>query len=178
MRKGEVMSVELKRKISEGNKGKQAGINHPNFGKHLSEETCRKISIAQLGVPKKENAKGHMLVAREWYEANRQLTLERARKWQLENPVRFYYNKKKHECKKRGLPFDLTMYHIMLKLMTAGIEMSKVGRHNGQYNLARLGDVGGYTKLNCRFIPMEENQAEAVANGHHGCRRKPCLSIN
>ena len=39
------VSEETKRKLSEINKG----INHPNYGKHLSDETRRKISEANKG---------------------------------------------------------------------------------------------------------------------------------
>ena len=42
--KGKKRSEETKRKISKGNKGKNAGKNHPLYGKHHSQETKMKMS--------------------------------------------------------------------------------------------------------------------------------------
>ena len=43
------MTDETKRKISEANKGRLAGENHPNWNKHLSGETRKKISESNMG---------------------------------------------------------------------------------------------------------------------------------
>jgi hypothetical protein len=47
--KGISKSEEHTRKNSESNKGIQAGKNHPMFGKHLTNETRKKQSIAKIG---------------------------------------------------------------------------------------------------------------------------------
>lgn len=46
---GKHWSEETKRKISESHKGKYGGENHPLYGKHHSEETRKKISKANKG---------------------------------------------------------------------------------------------------------------------------------
>ena len=38
---------EFGRKISEAKKGKYIGENHPNYGKHLSEETNKKVQFKE-----------------------------------------------------------------------------------------------------------------------------------
>ena len=52
-------SQEHKRKISESNKGKQSGKNHPLYGKHHSEETKQKISKAHQGIERGSPSKEH-----------------------------------------------------------------------------------------------------------------------
>ena len=47
---GKHHSEETRKKISEGNKGKQAGEKHPNYGKHHSEETRKKMGAALKGM--------------------------------------------------------------------------------------------------------------------------------
>lgn len=49
--KGRKFSDEHKARLSESNRGKNAGERHPNFGKHLSEETRKKIADAHRGKP-------------------------------------------------------------------------------------------------------------------------------
>jgi group I intron endonuclease len=44
-----IVSEETKRKISKALKGKMTGENHPMFGKHHTEETKKKISLAHSG---------------------------------------------------------------------------------------------------------------------------------
>lgn len=40
-----------------------------------------------------------------------------------------------------------------------------IGKHNGQYQMSRFGDIGDYVWGNCRFITVEENRREKVDNG-------------
>ena len=47
--KGKHHTEETRKKISEGNKGKQAGENNPFYGKHHSEETRNKMREAHKG---------------------------------------------------------------------------------------------------------------------------------
>ncbi|MCG2586540.1 hypothetical protein [Massilia sp. TS11] len=67
-------------------------------------------------------------------------------------------------AKSRGLGY-LTFQQYILKLAEAGIEPSMVGLRRGMYNLARFTDRGDYTPSSCRFITVEENQAEQAKNG-------------
>lgn len=54
----------------------------------------------------------------------------------------------------------------MVKVKEAGIKKPyEIGKRRGQYQLGRIGDCGGYTKSSCRFITMEQNQAERKLNG-------------
>ena len=65
LRKGEhtalrKVSDETRKKISEGNKGKQAGEKNPNYGKHPTDEVRRKMSEAHKGKPKSDEARRKM----------------------------------------------------------------------------------------------------------------------
>ena len=46
---GRICSEETKRKISESNKGKQSGVNHPLYGKKHSEQSKQKMSESTKG---------------------------------------------------------------------------------------------------------------------------------
>lgn len=50
-------SERTKQKIGESNKGKCAGEKHPNYGKHLSIETRRRISESHIGICQTEESK-------------------------------------------------------------------------------------------------------------------------
>lgn len=69
-------------------------------------------------------------------------------------------------AKQRGLVCTLDFYGYMQKIIDAGItHPSMIGLKRDQYQLSRFGDVGGYTKENCRFITQQENIAERKLNG-------------
>ena len=55
-KKGKHLSEETKRKIGEANKGKQAGEKHPMYGKHHTEETKKKMREARKGKYVGENS--------------------------------------------------------------------------------------------------------------------------
>ena len=66
--------------------------------------------------------------------------------------------------------YKYSVYHncmhpldIIQLLEEAGITPDQVGKHRGDYCLARYGDKGKYQLGNCRFITMEENIAERVS---------------
>ena len=59
---GKHHSEETRKKISEGNKGKQAGEKHPNYGKHHSEETRKKMGAALKGMRWFNNGKTNIRV--------------------------------------------------------------------------------------------------------------------
>ena len=52
-----VLAESSKKKISEANKGRLAGEKHFNYGKHLSEETRRKIAASHVGYKPSEKQK-------------------------------------------------------------------------------------------------------------------------
>ena len=60
---GKHISEETRKKMSEAKKGE----NHPMFGKHISEETRKKMSEANKGKPHSEETKRKMSEARKAY---------------------------------------------------------------------------------------------------------------
>ena len=69
-------------------------------------------------------------------------------------------------ARKRGLVSNLSFEDYLRKVVTADLEApGQIGKHNGQYQLGRTGDVGDYENDNCRFITSEQNRQEAVENG-------------
>jgi hypothetical protein len=56
-------------------------------------------------------------------------------------------------------------------MAAAGLRPDMVGLRHGQYQLARYEDAGAYTRVNCRFIPQEQNQAERK----EGYQRRPAF---
>lgn len=54
----------------------------------------------------------------------------------------------------------LTFEEYLNKLEEIGITPSSVGTKLQDYQLARFGDTGAYTKENCRFITMKDNLNE------------------
>lgn len=76
-----------------------------------------------------------------------------------------WHNKRKN-AKKHDIPFDLTFEQYVNKAMEAGIkEPERIGRNIGDFALGRIGDIGGYTSDNCRFITVEQNLQELIDNG-------------
>ena len=64
------VSEETRKKISEGNKGKQAGEKNPMYGKHPTDETRRKMAEAHKGKPKSDETRRKMREAQKgtrWY---------------------------------------------------------------------------------------------------------------
>ena len=69
---GYKFSEESKRKMSESQKGKQAGKNHPLYGKHHTEESKRKNSEAHKGkIPWNKGKKASEEVKRKMSEAQK-----------------------------------------------------------------------------------------------------------
>ena len=58
--KGKHHSAETRKKISEGNKGKQAGEKHPFYGRHHSEDAKRRQGAAWKGRCHTEESKKRM----------------------------------------------------------------------------------------------------------------------
>ena len=84
------------------------------------------------------------------------------------NPYKRYLSTKRATSKGRGIPFDLTMIDLRWLLYMANIDIADVGKSSGKYVLSRLGDQGGYTRGNVRFIPCEENSREAMTGNRYG----------
>lgn len=66
---------------------------------------------------------------------------------------------------------DLAFIEYLDKMLEAGITPFDVGCHIGDYQLARIGDEGPYTKSSCRFILRENNFIEQIENGKFGLNR-------
>lgn len=72
----------------------------------------------------------------------------------------------KGRAKERGLVFSLSFEDYKDLAAQAGItEPSQIGRISGKYQMARIGDIGGYELGNCRFVLKEQNDKEALENG-------------
>ena len=59
-RLGYLNSPETREKMSRA----RSGENHPNYGKHLPESTCRRISLATMGIKPSEETRKRMSKAR------------------------------------------------------------------------------------------------------------------
>ena len=71
------------------------------------------------------------------------------------------FRKHRHHAKKRGIPFLFTFdewWNIWIK---SG-HWYEMGITRGKFQMARMGDRGGYTKDNVRIITQEENKAEYI----------------
>ena len=82
------------------------------------------------------------------------------------------WNKKYRSSKENALlkkrEYTLSFEDYTTKVAEAGITSpSQIGRTLNQYQLGRLGDDGGYTIDNCRFITMAQNKLEQLANGKY-----------
>lgn len=69
----------------------------------------------------------------------------------------------------------LSFERYLEMMIEAELRPSKVGLHNGQFQLARYGDAGSYREGNCRFIRQEQNMAERQPP-HHTEEMKARLS--
>ena len=67
---------------------------------------------------------------------------------------------------KRGLQCLLTFDEYLDLAKKAGLTSpDDVGNISGKYQMGRRGDVGNYVWGSCRFITVEQNHREMVANG-------------
>ena len=85
-------------------------------------------------------------------------------------PVKDIWYKKylniKGRAKERGVDFLLSLEEYKQLAFDVGIkEASEIGRTSGKFHLGRIGDKGPYAVGNCRFIPREQNDLEALNNG-------------
>lgn len=88
------------------------------------------------------------------------LSLEDSSGWTIK------YNCLKKSAKKNGIECQLSFYEYMYKVVQAGItELNQIGRSDGHYQMARLGDVGDYTVDSCRFVTAQQNRFERIQNG-------------
>lgn len=85
---------------------------------------------------------------------------EKAAKWRTK------WNNLRGSSKARGIQCTLTLDQYVKLAKKANIKSpAQVGKKKGCYQLGRIGDKGGYTLGNCRFITVEQNQKEKVLNG-------------
>ena len=93
------------------------------------------------------------------------------------DPVFAYWYAKSIRARQNGHDYMLTLSDIHFLLYMARISIKQIGQRSTDYCLARLGDSGGYTRGNCRFITVAENLAERVAkNGEWTPERKRAAS--
>lgn len=72
----------------------------------------------------------------------------------------------KGDAKGNGREFTLTFEQYTQLAVDAGIKApSEIGQTLDSYCMGRVGDSGGYTLGNCRFITQRQNQTERRLNG-------------
>ncbi|SAK59698.1 hypothetical protein AWB81_01881 [Caballeronia arationis] len=78
------------------------------------------------------------------------------------------YRGHRSSARQRGMTSALTFDQYVKKVVEARIvQPSQIGGKQGRSVLGREGDVGPYTERSCRFITLEQNVAEAKANGRY-----------
>ena len=76
-----------------------------------------------------------------------------------------YHGHRSHTTE-RGLQSHITPLIFFTKVVEAGLtKPDQIGRRRGQHVLGRVGDVGDYISDTCRFISVEQNNQERIANG-------------
>lgn len=76
------------------------------------------------------------------------------------------YGRLRDRAKYNGIEFNLSFNDYVNMAVEAGINSpDQIGRNSGKYCVGRIGDLGGYTNGNCRFITTDHNHKEAVING-------------
>ena len=83
---------------------------------------------------------------------------------------RIWLARKRADSKRRGIPCHLTLPHLYLLLYAARITIHDIGKKRGEYVLGRFDDTGPYELGNCRFITVEQNNAEWVASDEYRAR--------
>ncbi len=102
-------SIETRNKMSKALKGKNAGENHYNYGKHLSEEHKKNLSISQTGKKLSEETKNKIRIKNSginhpWYNKNHteetknKISYKLKDRYSKENPP-FLNRKHKEESK-------------------------------------------------------------------------------
>lgn len=85
------------------------------------------------------------------------------------------YSNKKHNAKAEGIEFELTFAQYCDLIRTAKLKSSDLGYKGKKYVLARYGDIGPYSKTNCRFITQKENMAECASHTLYNGKPKNSL---
>lgn len=76
------------------------------------------------------------------------------------------YKKQAKGARDRGIEHDLTFKQFMRLAQRAGLTSPEdIGKSPSSYQLGRVGDKGGYTLGNCRFITQRQNLEERRING-------------
>lgn len=76
--------------------------------------------------------------------------------WRNKNPVRYAYNNLKHNAKKRGKEFDLTLKEFEMFCMRTEYMKGK-GRTAESYHIDRVDESKGYTITNITLLTNSQN---------------------
>jgi hypothetical protein len=84
-----------------------------------------------------------------------------------EKEWRYKYQNLRSSAVKRNVNMCLSFRQYIKLAKKAGLkEPSQIGRTSvDNYQMGRIGDTGDYEWGNCRFITMEQNKNEKIANG-------------
>ena len=85
------------------------------------------------------------------------------------------YSNKRYNAKAEGIGFELTFAQYCDLMREAGLKSSDLGYTGKKYVLARYGDVGPYSKTNCRFITQKENMDECASHTLYNGKPKNSL---
>lgn len=95
-----------------------------------------------------------------------------------DNKLKSKWINKRVNAAAEGIPFDLSYEDYLELVNQAGLKSSQLGFSGEGYVLARLGDAGGYTKTNCRFITQLENAHEkAISDKSREASRQNGLQL-
>lgn len=83
-----------------------------------------------------------------------------------------YYWTKKARCRNKGQEFSLTLSDMHFLFYMGRITPDDIGTGKEQYCLARIGDTGGYTRGNCRFLKGKDNWKEWTRNPLYADQKK------
>lgn len=97
---------------------------------------------------------------RQKYIIKNGLDVEYTASWSLK------YCRLRDRAKSNDIDFSLSFNDYVDMAISAGLDNpNQIGRSSGKYCVGRVGDLGGYTNGNCRFITTDQNRNEAVVNG-------------
>jgi hypothetical protein len=73
------------------------------------------------------------------------------------------FRRQRATAKQRGIPFAMT-FEEWLRVWQQSGRLQQRGTRSGNYQMGRLGDVGGYSSSNVKIITIQENTNEAAQN--------------
>jgi hypothetical protein len=95
----------------------------------------------------------------------------RSRKSRQKNPVKYCYNNLKHNAKRRGIEFALTLEEFIQFCHETNYLAGK-GRTKASYSIDRIDNNKGYTLDNIRVITLSENSKKGNKKLEYDWRTK------